>query len=825
MLTDLRYAVRWLRRSPGFALVAVVSLGLGIGANTAMFSLIDAVLLRPIPVEDPGSLVDVFTTGGDGDEYATTSYPDFLDLKAQNAVFSDMTAYTMMFAPLNLGDRARLTMGHIVTSNHFDMLGVRPFLGRMLQPADDLPGAPPVVVISHHLWRSDFGADAAAIGKTLRLRGTPYTIVGVAPPGFTGVIPLFRPELWLPVAHVEEIEPAGINDNIPSPTGRTRIERRGSRWLFVKGRLKPGVTLAAARANVALIGTQLTTAYPQTNSDRRIHAFATSDVRLLVPQASTPLAIGSAGVMAVVGLVLLIACANVAGMLLARASARTREISVRLAIGAGRGHIVRQMLSEGLVLGACGAAVAMAFAWSLIRLLLSVKLPLPAVVEIDVPLDVRVFVFVLAVAIVAGLLAALTPALKASSMRLSADLRGQIGGWRAGGRHWAMRDVLVIAQLALTMVLLVVAGLLLRTLIAAQAADVGLRTGGVAMLSTDTGMVRYSEERSAQFWNEALARVKALPGVDSAALVSPRLPFDVNYNTNSIRIDGKVYGPGELGEIVANVEVSPDYFRTLGIDIVEGRGFNDADRKGAPWVAVVNQTAARQFWPDGAVGRTFQLPFSNDQTVQVIGVARDHRIFTVSERPAPYVHFAAAQRPVSYNFIVAHGNGDAQPLLAALRRELLAMEPGLVFIGSSTMDSSVAMSLLPQRVAALLAMGFGVVGTLLAAIGLYGVIAFSVARRTREIGVRVAVGAEARDVLSLILRQGLGLVAIGLGIGLLLAVGAATALGGILYGVGAYDALAWGAAMVVMVAAALAANLVPARRAMRVNPVVALRTE
>ena len=441
------------------------------------------------------------------------------------------------------------------------------------------------------------------------------------------------------------------------------------------------------------------------------------------------------------------------------------------------------------------------------------------------PLDVRVFVFVLAVAIVAGLLAALTPALKASSMRLSADLRGQIGGGRAGGRHGAMRDVLVIAQLALTMVLLVVAGLLLRTLIAAQAADVGLRTGGVAMLSTDTGMVRYSEERSAQFWNEALARVKALPGVDSAALVSRRLPFDVNYNTNSIRIDGKVYGPGDRGEIVANVEVSPDYFRTLGIDIVEGRGFNDADRKGAPWVAVVNQTAARQFWPDGAVGRTFQLPFSNDQTVQVIGVARDHRIFTVAERPAPYVHFAAAQRPVSYNFIVAHGNGDAQQLLAALRRELLAMEPGLVFIGSSTMDSSVAMSLLPQRVAALLAMGFGVVGTLLAAIGLYGVIAFSVARRTREIGVRVAVGAEARDVLSLILRQGLGLVAIGLGIGLLLAVGAATALGGILYGVGAYDALAWGAAMVVMVAAALAANLVPARRAMRVSPIVALRTE
>jgi predicted permease len=825
MFADLKYALRGLRRSPGFALVAIVSLGLGIGANTAMFSLIDAVLLRPIPVEDPGSLADVFTTGGDGFEYATTSYLDFLDLKAQNAVFRDMTAYTMMFAPLNLGDRARLTMGHIVTSNHFEMFGVRPLLGRMLQPADDLPGAPPVVVISHHLWRTDFGGDTSIVGRSLQLRGSPYTIVGVAPPAFTGVIPLFRPELWLPVAHVEEVEPAGINDYIPSPTGRTRLERRGSRWLFVKGRLKPGVSLAAARANVTLIGTQLTAAHPQTNSDRRMHAFATADVRLLVPQASSPLAIGSAGVMVVVGLVLLIACANVAGMLLARASSRTREISVRLAIGARRGHIVRQMLSEGLVLGVCGAVVAITLAWALIRLLLSVKLPLPAVVAIDVPLDLRVLVFALTVAIAAGVLAALTPALKASSMRLAADLRGQLAGWRVAGRRWALRDLLVIGQLALTMVLLVVAGLLLRTLIASQAADVGLRTAGVAMLSADTRMVRYSPERSTQFWNQALARVKSLPGVDAAALVTPRLPFDVNFSTSTIRIDGKAYGPSDRGDVVVTADVSPDYFRALGLPLIEGRGFSEADRQGAPLVAVINQTMARQFWPDGALGRTFRLPLNDNQTVQVVGVVRNHRLFTVAERPAPYIHFAAAQRPAPYNYIVAHGNGDARQLLSVLRRELLTLEPGLVFVGSSTMDASVAMSLLPQRVAALLAVGFGALGTLLAAIGLYGVIAFSVARRTREIGVRVAVGAEARDVMRLILRQGSGLVAIGLGVGVLLGGVAAAALRGILYGVGAYDALAWGSAMVVMVAAALIANLVPARRAMRVDPVTALRTE
>ena len=357
-MNDLNYAVRWLLRSPGFAAVAILSLGLGIGANTAMFSLVDALLLRPIPVDDPDSLVDVFTSSSDGDEYATTSYPDYLDIQAQNTVFTGMTAYSMMLAPLNLGDRARLVMGHIVTSNHFNVLGIGPFLGRMLQPADDAPAAERVVVISYRMWRADFGGDPAVVGKTLQLRGQPYTIIGVTPASFTGVIPIIVPELWLPVTYADEVEPAGINDNVPSPTGRTRAERRGSRWLFVKGRLRPGVTVAAAGANVQVLASQLAAAHPETNRNRRMSAFATSDVRMLVPQAGRPLSIGSAGVMALVGLVLLIACANVAGMLLARASSRQREISVRLAIGASRWHIVRQMLSEGLVLGVSGAAIA-----------------------------------------------------------------------------------------------------------------------------------------------------------------------------------------------------------------------------------------------------------------------------------------------------------------------------------------------------------------------------------------------------------------------------------------------------------------------------------
>ena len=588
--------------------------------------------------------------------------------------------------------------------------------------------------------------------------------------------------------------------------------------------MKPGVSVAQAQANISTFATQMAAAYPETNRARTMSAFATNEVRLLVPQATGPISAGSAGVMAVVGLVLLIACANVAGMLLARASARRREISVRLAIGASRAQLIRQMLSEGVVLGLAGSLVAVTLAWGLIRLVLAIKLPIPGTLPLDVRLDGRVMLFAAAVALMAGLLAALTPALKASSPHLAGDLRGDMPLAKVAGRRWALRDALVVSQLALTAVLLVVAGLLLRSLSAAQSADVGFRTEGLALLSADTDMVRYSPERGEQFWDQALERVKALPGVEVAALVAPRLPFDINWSQTSIRIDGKAYGPDDRGETIANVSVTPDYFSAMGIPIVEGRGITTADRKGAPLAAVINETAARRFWPEGsAVGRTFTLSFGTKQ-YDVVGVVADHRVHTVAERPTPYLHFAAAQAPARFNHVVARARNPVQAL-AAMRRELLAIEPGLVFISSGTMEDSVAASLLPARVGALLAAAFGGLGTLLAAIGLYGVIAFSVARRTREIGVRMAVGANAQNVLGLVMRQGFALVTVGALVGLALAAIVARLLSGVLYGVGAYDPTAWATAVAVLVTASVLANFVPALRAMRVDPVTALRAE
>lgn len=827
LLKDIRYALRWMLRSLGFSAVAILSLGLGVGVNTAMFSLVDSLLFRPLPVTAPETLVDVFTTGGDGDQYATNSYPDFLDLKAQNTVFSDMLGYSPMMAPLSLGDRSRIALGQIVTSNYFTMLGVQPALGRLLVPLDDEPGAARVIVLSHRMWQREFGGDAAIVGKNLTLRGQPYSIVGVAPESFTGVVPLLTPELFMPITHVEEVEPAGIYDSVPSPTGNTQLERRGARWMFVKGRLKPGTTAEQAHANMQVIGTQLAAAHVATNKDRKIAAVPTEEVRLLVPQAGGVLSVGAAGLMTVVGLVLLIACANVAGMLLARASARRREISVRLAIGASRGRLIQQLLVEGALLGTLGAIAAVALAWALVQGLQTMPLPLPVDVAFDLRIDARVLTFSILVAALTGVLAGLLPALKASAPSLVADLRGEAPAAKVAGRRWALRDALVVAQVSLTAVLLVVAGLLLRSLGASERADVGFEVEGLAAVALDTDMVRYTPERSAEFWRQAQARVAALPGVSSAGLVSPTLPFTFNFNQQEVRIDNRTYNEGQRGEIIENVAVSSDYLRTLGVQVLEGRSVDATDVSGSPDVAVINQTMARKFWPkESALGHTFTVvQGTRSRAYRIVGVTRDHKRHGVLEADSPFIYFAEAQRRTRYNFLLARTSGDATLLLNSMRRELLAMEPGLVFMGSNTMAANLGNSLMPARVGAMLAAGFGGLGTLLAAIGLYGVIAFSVARRTREIGVRMALGAKPGSVLSMVMRQGFVIVAIGLVVGSLLAAIAASVLRGLLYGVTPFDPVAWGFALAAMLVAAALANLVPARRAMRVDPITALRTE
>jgi predicted permease len=825
LASDLRYACRWLLRSPGFALVAVLSLGLGIGFNTAIFSVLDALLLRPLPVSAPDRLVDLYTSGADGDTYSTNSLPDLEDFRERISVLEGIAGYSPMFAAVSRGERARLVLGEVVTGNYFGLLGVPARLGRIIRPEDDVPGAERVVVLSGRYWRREFGGDHGVLGQSLRIRGQQYAVVGVLGDEFTGMVPMLAPEIWVATRYVEDVEPAGINESVPSPTGTSRLDRRGQRWLFTKGRLKDGVTVEQARAQVEVAAAQLREAYPQTNRERRVTVRPSRDTRLH-PEADGFLAWIVTGTMAAVALVLLIACANVAGMLLARASARHREIGIRLAVGAGRGRLIQQLLTESIVLGVAGAAVGLALAWWLMRLLATYELPLPVALSLDLRLDGRVLAFTSVIAVLTGVVAGLAPAMRTTRRDLVTDLKGSVAPERVAGRRWTSRDVLVTGQIAVTVVLLVMSGLLVRSLLAAQRANVGFRTEGLAIVAADTGMLRYTPAQSRQFWAEARQRLQALPGVEHVAFAS-RLPFSLNFNRTNVAVPGHQQSPDEMGPSVNSAMVSPDYFAALGVSVLHGRTFTDADTTDTPPVIVISDAMARRYWPgESAIGKVvFERTLNSGRSFEIVGVTADHTLQTVGESPQPAIYFATTQRPSGYHVVMVRTSGDEGRLLASMREVLVGLDPNLLLIESQTMRGQVDATLFPARVAATLVTIFSALGLLLAAIGLYGVIAFSVARRTRDIGVRMAVGARPADVMAMVMRQGLALAVAGTLVGFLLAAGATRVLAGALYGIGPADPVAWGLAALVLLGIAALANFLPARRAMRIEPSTALRTE
>ena len=820
--SDVRYALKWLLRSPGFTAVALSSLAIGIGFNTALFAVIDALLLRPLPVERPDRLADVYTRGGDGDMYATTSYPDFLDFRAQNLVFTDMLAYSPAIAAVKAGDQSRMALGEIVTGNYFQLLGAEAAIGRTLLPEDDRRGATRVVVLSDRLWTRDYGHDPQVIGRTMHIHGQPYTIVGVMPRHFTGMLPLLQPEMWLPVAWVEEIEPAGMQDSVPSPTGKNRLERRGQRWLFVKGRLREGETAARAQANLQTIMQQLAQVHGKTNEKRPIAVVAGVRVH---PQADRALRPVAAGLLLGVGLVLLVACANVANMLLARASSRQREISIRLAIGASRNRLIRQLLTESVVLALIGACAGVALAAGLLRLIQTMPIPIPIPIALALQIDGRVLAFTIAVAALAGAIAGLAPALRATRPNLSSDLKGEIPTVSSGRRRWTLRDALVAAQTALTLTLLVAAGLLTRSIMEARRIDLGFKPTGLVAITTELGLIGYSDERATSLFERGIDRVRAVPGVQSASR-AVRQPLAINFSRNSVFFPDRQQA-GDQGTPVANTWVDDAYFQTLGVQLLRGRNFDTSDTPSSPRVAVVTESFVKNYWHDGAdpIGRRFRLVGIDGPECEVIGVVSDYKVETVGEQPRPYLHYSLRQRKFSGEVLIARTSGDADALVTAIKREVLTLEPNAVFIDSNTMNGTVDATLLPARLAAQTASLVGAVATALAAIGLYGVIAYSVARRTREIGIRIALGAAPAGVVRMVMRQGITVALAGIVGGLLLAWPAARAISAGLYGVSAVDPAAWLGAIAVLLGAAAIANYVPAHRASRVEPSNALRAE
>ena len=826
LVRDVGYALRGLRRNPGFTTAAIVSLAIPIGFNTAVFTIVDSVLFGPLPVVRPAQLVDVYTSHPQFGQHAPSSYPDYLDLRAANDVFTDMAAHAPMRAVVRVGEDVDLVMGEAVTGNYFRFLGIQPVLGRLLAPDDDRPAAARVAVISAGLWERAFGRDPAVVGRDLHVGSQPYVVVGVASPDFYGMPPIPGGDLWIPVTRVDDVTPAGPSMISPSP-GETRLERRGLRWMFIKGRLRDDVGPAQADANLDTIMAGLAAAFPDSNDSLQVSLTLTDDVRL-EPSAAGPAYGGAAAVLFMVGVVLLVACANVMGILLARAAARRREIGVRLAIGASRPRLVQQLLTETLVLSSLGAAAGLALAWGMLRGLGAVESPIRSLpYTFEFVLYGRVFLFTAALAAVAGVLAGLVPALDATRPNLVRDLNGAVAVARAGGRRWFVRDGLVAAQLAVTVPLLVLAGLLGRGALAATAGvSLGFDPGRVLAVSTDLTMNGYGPEREERFMRDALERVRSMPGVTAAALTT-RAPLDViSYGQAPLLVSG-VHGPADRGDVMPRVAVSPDYFETLGVPLLQGRAFTAADTPETPLVAVVSEALADRYWSVGtAVGQRLRFGGWDGPEYEIVGVSADYKVRFPTEEASPYVHAARSQAAVTGGVLLARIEGDAAAVAADIRREFRRMEPDLFFFfEGDTLREIAGVAMLPFRIAASVSGAAGIVAMLLGAVGLYGVVAYVVARRTRELAIRSVLGARSGSLLRLVLAGGAWVIAVGAGVGAALAALVTRLAAQVVPGIAPGDPVVWAGVLLLIVGVTAAAHVEPARRILRLDLTRALHAE
>ena len=809
---DLRYALRRLARSPGFTLVAVLSLALGIGANTAIFSIVNSLLLRGLPVESPEELVEIYQSEDDY-AYLTLSYPDFADMRDSNEVFSDVAAYYLFMAMTDQDDGAdaQLRQMEVVTGNYFSMLGVRPAVGRGFLPEDDVtPGTHPVLVLGHRYWQSAFGGDPAVVGRSVRLNGHLFTVVGVAPESFKGMYPGLIPDFYVPMMMADVLEFAS----------GSRFERRGSRNLFAKGRLRPGVSVEQAEAAVLAISTALAEKYPDTNDGRLMTVLATDDVSVhpFVDKALVPVA---GLLLTVVGLVLLIACANLASFLLARAADRQKEIAVRLALGAKRSTLVRQLLTETLLLAVLGGAAGIVVAQWTITALLSFQPPIPIPISLDITIDRQVLFFTGGISILAGMFFGLLPALQSTKPDVAPTLRDEGRTTGSKGR-FSLRNTLVVAQVALSLVLLIGAGLFVRSLQKAQSIDLGFYSGPAAIAWPNFEMSGLSEAEGLVFQDVFKKRLLAIPGVTHVTMAS-RIPLGANIRVTSIVPEGVDLPPDRDGFDIDITSVGADYFEAMDVPLVRGRGFLAGDTPEAPYVVVVSEAFARRFWPDQEpVGRTVQ---SRDVDYEVVGVARDTKVRTLGEGPRPYIYFSANQQYDPTLMYLVRGRGSADQMVGEARAAIKELRSGMVILDIMTMDEHLAFMLFPPRMAALLLSVFGGLALLLSAVGLYGLVSYAVARRTREVGIRMSLGADAVSVVRMVVGGGMRLVAVGSVIGLAVAAAVTWLISNYLYGIEATDVATFVGIPTLLAGVAFVAAYVPARRASRVNPVDALRTE
>ena len=819
---DLRFGLRMLRQNPVFSLIAILTLALGIGANTAIFSLTNALLLRRLPVPQPEQLVTVSRGDGSGEPL---SYPDFAALRERNEVLAGLAAAHFAEVSFGNGSRSEMLRGELVSSNYFDVLRIWPAVGRGFLPEEER-GAQPVVVLSHGVWQGRFGGDPQVIGQTITLHRQRYTVIGVAPAGFNGMTEMFRTDLWLPLRMLPQARPMFL----------TSLSNRHDQLFAAIGRLKPGVTLPQAQTALETINRQIEIAEPppaerqrDPNEDRALKLTHPQGIGL--PHFRQRAQQATALLFVVVGIVLLIACANVANLLLARAASRRKEIAVRLALGASRFRLVRQLLTESILLGLLGAGGGLLLAFWINRVLMALKPPMPESwgFRLDLQLDATVLGFTLLLAFVVSLFFGLVPALAASKTDVVPALKDETGVRARRGlfRRFNLRHALVVAQLAVSLVLLIAAGLFIRSLRQMQKVDPGFQTENRLALSFNLDQEGYGEVKGREFSRQLLERVRALPGVQTAAMAN-YLPLGFMALAEPVAIDGRATPPDTRPPMAAAQRVGLDYFRTIGTPLVRGRDFSPQDSAHSPAVVIINETLARRFFPnEDPIGKRLRIgnPESHPQPREIVGVVKDTVVRSIGEEPMAVTYRPLAQQPSLWLTLVVHTAGNPKALLAAVRREVQTLDENLPAQEIKTLDEIVAFSFWPMRMGAGLVGAFGLLGLLLASVGLYGVMSYAVAARTREMGVRMALGAERGDVLRLIVGQGLTLALVGAGTGLLLAVALTRVLQRFLFGIGATDPLTFIGVAVLLTLVALLACWIPARRATKVDPLIALRHE
>lgn len=813
LLNDARYALRAFRRQPLFFGVAALVLALGTGAVSTIFSVANAIVLRPIPgARDASSLVEVGRTRPNRGGSLTASYPYYRYVATRAKSVEGLAAWGMTMVNLSTGGQGIAGLGNAVSGNYFSVLGVTPALGSFFSGTDDvILGREPVAVVSHAFWRRHLGGDSSVVGKTLRVNGRPLTILGVAPPRFTGVYPALRTDIWVPLDLRTELR----GDS-------STLGDAGASWMQLVARLAPGTSPARARQELSA----LTAQYVATAGDgesRMMNEYAAADVD---PVAGVPADVAGAvtgflGVLlAIAALVLMIASMNVASMLLSRAVVRRREIAMRMALGASRTRLVRQLLVESSLLFIAGGALGTLLAVWGTRVLQRIELPVDIPLDLNVAPDARVLVATLVVALVTGLAFGLAPAFQGARLDVQSAIRSDSAG--AGRRKSRLRNGLIVGQIAVSLLLLSCAGLFVRALGRGRAADPGFKVDGVVTAALDVESAGYSDERARTFFRSLADRIAALPGVQAVGHARI-LPLSMSNSGLLINIPGQVPPNGMEGIPVGTNTVDGGFFAALRLPLVRGRPFAPTDDERAPRVAVVNETFARTWFPQGdAVGQAFRV---DSNLVTIVGIARDAKQNRLDEDPAPFVYLPIAQQWRSRSEILIHSTSSTEAVTMALLREIAALDPTLPAPRVTTLKQATAVVLLPQRVAAAVTGALGAIGLLLAAVGLFGVLSFSTAQRTREIGVRLALGASRLGIVRMVLGEGIRLVGVGIAVGLALAVAATRALRPFLFGVDPLDPLTFAAMGSILLVVAIVATLIPARRAASVDPMHSMREE